>query len=116
MTNRQDAKSVMRKEPSKETDRLAHAVIGAAIQVHRSLGPGFLESVYEQALCVEFQLREIPFKRQSPISIDYKGQIVGEGRIDLLIGKELIVELKAVEMLAPIHVAQLISYLKITGH
>jgi len=114
--NRQGAKDAKMREPSAELDRLAHAVIGAAIEVHRLLGPGFLESVYEEALCVELQLRGIPFTRQPIVSVDYKNHIVGEGRLDLLVGDVLIVELKAVDALAPIHTAQVISYLKTTGH
>lgn len=119
-TNRQDAedakKQGQRGEPSEELDRLAYAVIGAAIEVHRGLGPGFLESVYQGALCVELRLRTIPFRSQTVVSVNYKGQTVGEGRLDLLVGNALIVELKAVETLAPIHSAQLLSYLKMTGH
>lgn len=104
-----------RKEPDKEVDKLAHDVIGAAIEVHRVLGPGFLESVYEEALCAEMQLRGIPHTRQSAISVDYKGHSVGEGKMDLLVGDKIIVELKAVESFSPIHAAQLISYLKAKG-
>ncbi len=103
-------------EPDQEVDRLAHEVIGASIEVHRQLGSGLLESVYEQALCIELTLRGIPFVRQPTIAVSYKGLPVGESRLDLLIGGCLIVELKAVEALAPIHSAQVISYLRITGH
>ena len=102
-------------EPSHDLDRLAHAVIGAAIEVHRQLGPGFLESVYEEALCVELQSRAVSFVRQHPIAVNYKGHSVGEGRLDLLVGNVLVVELKAVEALLPIHTAQVMSYLKTTG-
>lgn len=73
-----------------------------------------MESVYEEALCIELNLRNIPFERQVPIDVEYKGTMVGQGRIDMLIAKLLIVELKAVEALAPIHSAQTISYLKAT--
>ena len=100
-----------RVEPSREVDDLAHSVIGAAIEVHRALGPGFLESVYQEALEVELLLRGIQFEHQVTMAVEYK---VGEGRLDLLVGKVLPVELKAVEALAPIHQAQLISYLKMT--
>ena len=99
-------------EPSTELDGLANAVIGAAIEVHRSLGPGYLESVYEEALGIELSDRMIAFQRQHPISVLYKGKTVGEGRLDLLVGDRLIVELKAVETLLPVHKAQVISYLK----
>mgnify|MGYP001074191660 CR=1 FL=1 len=102
------------REPDADVDELARRVIGAAIEVHRHLGPGFLESVYEEALCVELELRQIPFDRQRSISVDYKGRSVGQGRLDLLVGDKLLVELKAVDRLAPIHNAQVISYLKAT--
>ena len=101
-------------EPDSELNLLANKVIGAAIEVHRLLGPGYLESVYEEALCVELQQQKIAFVRQSPIAVNYKGVKVGEGRLDLLVENRLIVELKAVEALAPIHRAQVISYLKAT--
>ncbi len=102
-------------EPSKELDYFAHNVIGAAIEVHRLLGPGFLESVYEEALSIELKLRGIPFTRQVVVGVNYKDNIVGKEKLDFLVGGKLIVELKAVEMLAPIHSAQLLSYLKTTG-
>jgi GxxExxY protein len=105
-----------RAEPPEEVDRLAHAVIGAAIEVHRRLGPGFLESVYEEALCVELRLRGIPFERQVKIGVTYKGEVVGEARLDLLVGGCLVVELKAVDGVTGIHTAQLLSYLKTTQH
>jgi len=103
-------------EPNRELDQLAHAVIGAAIEVHRALGPGFLESVYEEALSFELEQRAVPFTRQHVISVSYKGRPVGEGRLDMLVAGRLVVELKAVDELAPIHMAQVISYLKATGH
>ncbi|MDF1552155.1 MAG: GxxExxY protein [Deferrisomatales bacterium] len=102
-------------EPGEQCDAIAKVVIGAAIEVHRVLGPGFLESVYEEALAHEFGLRGIAFERQAPVAVNYKGHPVGEGRLDLLVGGVLIVELKAVDQLAPIHHAQLLSYLKATG-
>ena len=102
-------------EPSKKLDKLARAVIGAALEVHRHLGPGYLESVYEEALAVELDLRGISYVRQMHFAVSYKGQEIGEGRLDLVVEKELLVELKAVELLAPIHKAQVISYLKATG-
>ena len=104
-----------RKEPDAELDQLAHQVIGAAIEVHRALGPGLLEGVYEKALCIEFELRGIAFRTQSRVEIAYKGRPVGKGKLDLIVGDRLIVELKAVEKLAPIHLAQTISYLRMTN-
>src|SRR5438094_7415673 len=106
MLNRKDAKDATRTEPNEEVEELAHAVIGAAIEVHRLLGPGFLESVYEEALCVELKLRGISFSNQARIALTYKGHPVGEGFLDFLVGEALVVELKAVEALAPIHSAQ----------
>ena len=82
-----------RKEPDKSLDKLAYEVIGAALEVHRTLGPGFLESVYEEALCFELSERGIAFERQVEISVKYKGHAVGKGRLDLLIENRLIVEL-----------------------
>ena len=103
-----------RGEPDEEEDALAHAVIGAAIEVHRHLGPGYLESVYEDALAIELTLRQIPFERQMPIAVNFKGHPVGEGRLDFLVCGRLIVELKAIDELAPIHRAQVLSYLRTT--
>lgn len=101
-------------EPSDKMNELSHEVIGAAIEVHRLLGPGYLESVYEYALMRECELRGIPVVRQAPVGVVYKGVAVGEGQLDLLVDGCLVVELKAVETLLPIHTAQLMSYLKAT--
>ena len=103
------------REPSKELNELAYKVIGAAMEVHRKLGPGFLESVYEEALCVELAKRGIAFEQQVEIGIDYKGHAVGKARLDLLLEKQLIAELKTVDGFAPMHKAQAISYLRATG-
>jgi GxxExxY protein len=103
-------------EPGAELDRLARDVIGAAIEVHRILGPGLLEAVYEEALCVELGLRGIVFTRQPTIGVMYKGHPVGQSRLDLLVNGALVVELKAVDGLHEIHKAQVISYLKSSGH
>jgi GxxExxY protein len=114
--NRQGRQERQVSEPDIETDKLAHEVIGAALEVHRALGPGFLESVYEQAMIIELGLRGVPSERQVAVAVGYKGHSIGESRLDLLIGGKLIVELKAVDQLAPIHSAQVMSYLKATGH
>ncbi len=106
---------IERIEPSEELDDLAHRVIGAAIEVHRHLGPGFLEGVYEEALSIEFRLRGIPFDRQKLIAVGYKKHAVGEGKLDFLVDDRLILELKSVEALSAIHKAQVISYLRATG-
>ena len=91
---------------------LSGNVIAAAIEVHRALGPGFLESIYEEALCVELAARDIRFERQKSLSIVYRGHPVGEHRLDLLVEAALIVELKAVSMLDDIHFSIVRSYLK----
>jgi GxxExxY protein len=110
-----DAELLRRQEPSAEVNALSHDVIGAAIEVHRVLGPGFLEAVYEEALCIELKSRGIPFSRQITFGVDYKGHRIGESRLDLLVGDCLIVEIKAVESLLLIHKVQARSYLKATG-
>jgi len=103
------------KDQDPEIFRLSGEVIGAAIEVHRALGPGFLESAYQQAMCIELASRGVEFICEHRIPVEYKGQVVGEGRADLLVGQKLIVELKAVDGLAPIHTAQVISYLRATN-
>lgn len=97
-----------------ETERLGKAVIGAAIEVHRHLGAGFLERVYEDAFCHELELRGVPFERQKEVTVPYKDILISGQRLDLLIGGQVIVELKAVDAIAPIHEAQLLSYLRAT--
>lgn len=97
------------------TDELTEQIIGAAIEVHRLLGPGLLESIYEEALCLEFGLRGIQFQRQVDVDVYYKGYIIKGQRIDLLVAGNVIVELKAVTKLPDIVMAQVISYLKATG-
>ena len=94
---------------------LTEQVLGAAFEVHSHLGPGFLESVYEEAMATELNLRNIPFERQKVIDIGYKGFSIGNGRLDLLVDKQIIVELKAVDSLNEIYTAQTLSYLKATG-
>lgn len=92
-------------------ERLASEVIAASIEVHKQPGPGYLESVYELALCAELQLRGVAFQRQATFEIEYKGSRVGEGRLDLLVESELIVEIKAVENVTDVHRSVVVSYL-----
>lgn len=108
-------KSAKTFEPDSRLDSLARKVIDSAFEVHKILGPGFLESVYEEALAVELNQRAVPFERQVPLAVKYKGFCVGQGRVDLLVDGDLIVELKSVEAIAPVHVAQVISYLRAFG-
>ncbi|MBW1796623.1 MAG: GxxExxY protein [Deltaproteobacteria bacterium] len=96
-------------------EELSKKIIGAAIEVHRELGPGFLESIYEGALKVEFCERGLNFDCQKEIRIEYLGVEVGIHRLDLVVENKVIVELKAVKELSDIHFAQLRSYLKATG-
>ena len=103
------------REPQPDFNSLTHEVIGAAIEVHRELGPGFLESIYEEALCAELRLRSIEHERQSLVKVAYKGHAIGDLRLDLLVRRKLVVELKAVEALLPVHSAQVIAYLRATG-
>src|SRR5438105_3903068 len=98
-----------------EDEELAHKIIGAAIEVHRILGPGFIESIYERALCHELTLRGVPFQRQVELIVRFKDFDIPGQRLDLLVGGRVITDLKTVEALAPIHQAQLLSYLKTTG-
>lgn len=93
-------------------DLLTERVIGAALEVHSILGPGYLESIYEEALAKELELRNVSFERQKAIQLTYKGMLVGEHRLDFLIDKQIVLELKTVEGLAAIHTAQVLSYLK----
>jgi GxxExxY protein len=96
-------------------DALTEQIIGAAIEVHRILGPGLLESIYEEALCIELQLRGIAVERQVAIDVHYKGQVIKGQRVDLLVAGAVIVELKSVAKLPDVATAQVMSYLKATG-
>ncbi|MHB8501705.1 MAG: GxxExxY protein [Candidatus Acidiferrales bacterium] len=98
-------------------NELTHGIIGAAIEVHRLLGPGLLESAYEDCLCHELALRRIRFEKQKPIPLVYKGTKLECGfRLDLLIEGRVVVELKSVDGLGPIHEAIVLTYLRLSGH
>jgi len=96
-------------------NKVTEGIIGCAIEVHRNLGPGLLESIYENALCYELDANDIPFERQVTVPVIYKGQQLGEHRLDILVENQGIVELKAVDRMDPIFEAQLLSYLRVTG-
>lgn len=98
-----------------EEDPLTGEIIGAAIEMHRFFGPGLLESVYEKALTHELELRGVRVVCQQSVPVTYKGKMLEDFRLDLLVGGEVIVELKTVDTLIPIHTAQLLTYLKLTG-
>jgi GxxExxY protein len=91
------------------TDR----IIGCAIEVHRELGPGLFEAVYESALCLELRAAGLPFKRQVGVPLLYKGQLISEYRPDLVVDERVIVEVKSIERLHPVHMTQMITYLRV---
>lgn len=96
-------------------NELTEKVIGACIEVHRELGPGLPESCYEAALAIEFRQRGLSFEQQKSVETHYKGQTVGQFRLDFLVAGVLIIELKSVECLDPVHVRQVVAYLHQTG-
>ena len=99
-----------------DENTLSHAIIGAAIEVHRHLGAGLLESIYEEALVVELAERGMKPSRQVLVPISYKGRLLNPGlKLDLIIDERVIVEVKAVERILNVHQAQLLSYLRLTG-
>lgn len=101
---------------SGDINRITESVIGAAMEVHRRLGPGLLESAYHECLCRELALRNIPFERERPLPVEYKSIRLECGyRLDLLVAKKVVVEVKSVESLAPVHEAQLLTYLRLGG-
>jgi GxxExxY protein len=104
------------RENENEKDPRTASIIGAAIEVHRQLGPGLLESAYEQCLCHELHLRGLSFKCQVDLPVSYKGLKLDCGyKIDLIVSDEVVVELKSVERILPVHEAQLLTYLKLSG-
>ena len=96
-------------------NQLTEKIIGAAIEVHRQLGPGLLESTYEAALCIELEAAGLKYLCQLAIPVNYKGRIIGEYRIDLLVEDAVIVEVKSVERFDPVFEAQILTYLKVTN-
>jgi GxxExxY protein len=96
-----------------ELDTLSEPIIGCAIEVHRHLGPGLLESIYESALCIELRAARIEFRRQVSLPLWYKGELLGEHRPDLIVGEQVVVEVKSIERLAPVHTAQMLTYLRV---
>ena len=99
-----------------DINKLSSKIIGAAIEVHKALGPGLLESTYEECLCYEFTLRRISYEKQKPLPVVYKDKKLNCGyRIDVVVENAIILELKACEKIEPIHKAQLLTYLKLSG-
>ncbi len=99
-----------------EVERIVQQIIGAGLAVHRQLGPGFIEAVYEGAVAVELRYRGLSFERQSKVEVQYRGETVADHRLDLLVERCVVVEVKAVKKLRPIHQAQILSYLRASGH
>src|SRR5881394_3834534 len=103
-------------ETRKGLNELTEIVIGCAMDVHRALGPGLLESTYEMCLCRELSIRGIPFERQVPIPVEYKGVKLDCGyRADIVVDETILIEIKAIDSMLSIHDAQLLSYLKLGG-
>ena len=98
-----------------EPDPLTREIISAAIEVHKGIGPGLIESIYEEALCYELELRGIEFQRQIPTDVTYKGRIIKGQRIDLIVDGEVIIELKSVSRIHEVVFAQIRSYLRATN-
>jgi GxxExxY protein len=97
-------------------NEITQEIIGAGIAVHRALGPGLLESAYQECLCQELALRGIPFERQKPLPLEYRGIKLECGyRLDILVASAVVVEVKSIEAIAPIHEAQLLTYLRLGG-
>ena len=98
-----------------EIEELVHRTIGCAIQVHRHLGPGFLEAIYLRALCLELRSQGLDYERERAVTVRYRLWEIPGQRVDLIVGGHVVVEVKAVRQLDPIHEAKLLSYLKTTG-
>jgi GxxExxY protein len=99
-----------------DINQLSNAIIGAAIEVHKALGPGLLESIYEECLCQELEIRCLRYDRQKPLPVIYKGRKLDCGyRLDVVVENSIILELKACEKIEPIYEAQLLTYLKLSG-
>lgn len=104
------------RDVSDEMNLLSGKVVEAIFNVHQQLGPGFLEKVYEECLCMEFSDRKIPFQRQVAINMTYNGrQVPADFRLDLVVDNKILIELKSVEQIHPVHEAQIHSYLKMAG-
>jgi GxxExxY protein len=99
-----------------DVDNLSKQVVDSIFKVHQAFGPGFLEKVYEECLCMEFSDRKIPFQRQAPLRLEYNGrEVATDFRLDMVVDNKILIELKAVEQIHPVHEAQIYSYLKMSG-
>jgi GxxExxY protein len=98
-----------------EVEEIVHKTIGCGIAVHRALGPGLREAIYKRALCIELTDEAIPFEREHEIPVSYKGQLLCRQRLDLVVAGQVVVEIKCVDWLVPVHHAQIRSYLRVSG-
>jgi GxxExxY protein len=98
-----------------ELEQLAHDVIGCCLAVHKELAPGLLESVYPRAVAIELEDQGIPFEMEKSLRVNYRGRLLCHQRLDMLVDGRIVLELKSVELLHPIHVARLVSYLRLTN-
>jgi len=98
-----------------ELEALIHRIIGCCIQVHRELGPGLLERIYVRAICLELLANELPFEVEKGVPVTYRGVVLCQQRLDLVVAGKVLLEVKAVERLAPVHQAQVLSYLRVSG-
>ena len=100
-------------DDSQNQDPLTYEIVGAAIEVHRALGPGLLEGLYEDVFCIELEERKLKHERQRHIDVVYKGRDIGDMYVDIVVEDSVIVELKSVKSLSQIHIAQLMTYMKL---
>jgi GxxExxY protein len=100
---------------TEDVERLMHAIIGHCINVHRDLGPGLVERIYSRALGIELKASGIAFEREKRYEVRYRGELVGAQRLDLVVNKQVVLEVKAVEQLAPIHHKQILNYMRVAG-
>ena len=100
---------------SDELEQVVQRTIGCCIDVHRGLGPGLSEVVYVAACCVELEEKKIPFEREKALPVVYRGRTLCHQRVDILVSGRLVVEVKAVDRIHPVHIAQTVSYLRLTG-
>ena len=99
-----------------EVNEITQAIIGAAIEVHRALGPGLLESAYRECLCRELELKQLQIEKEKALPLEYKGLKLEQGyRVDVLVFNRVVIEVKAVEVVLPVHEAQLMTYMRLGG-
>lgn len=110
-----DVVAVPNADDLQSINAVTEKIIGCAIEVHRSLGAGLLESIYENALCLEFDVAGLRYRRQAAIPVVYRGQVIGEHRLDLIVEDMVVVELKSVERVDPVFQAQVLTYLRISA-